>query len=29
MSESPVASLEQHFGSLEDPRVDRTNREIS
>ena len=24
MSESPVASLEQHFGSLEDPRVDRT-----
>ena len=24
MSKSPVASLEQHFGSLEDPRVERT-----
>ena len=24
MSESPVASLEKHFASLEDPRVDRT-----
>ncbi len=24
MSESPVAGLEQRFGSLEDPRVDRT-----
>jgi hypothetical protein len=26
MSESPVASLEEHFAELEDPRVDRTKR---
>jgi len=26
MSQSPVGSLEEHFGALEDPRVDRTKR---